>query len=49
MENAIATVCLSGGLSEKLLAITAAGFKNLEVDILYEYDHPGGANHNGHH
>ena len=25
MQNAIATVCLSGGLSEKLAAIAAAG------------------------
>ena len=31
MENAIATVCLSGGLSEKLLAIAGAGFKNVEL------------------
>ncbi|TMJ05938.1 MAG: sugar phosphate isomerase/epimerase and 4-hydroxyphenylpyruvate domain-containing protein [Alphaproteobacteria bacterium] len=31
MENAIATVCLSGGLSEKLLAIAGAGFRNVEL------------------
>jgi 4-hydroxyphenylpyruvate dioxygenase len=31
MQNAIATVCLSGGLSEKLAAIAAAGFKNVEL------------------
>jgi 3-dehydroshikimate dehydratase len=31
MQNAIATVCLSGGLNEKLLAIAGAGFKNVEL------------------
>src|SRR6476620_3834826 len=31
MQNAIATVCLSGGLNEKLAAIAAAGFKNVEL------------------
>jgi 4-hydroxyphenylpyruvate dioxygenase len=31
VQNAIATVCLSGGLSEKLAAIAAAGFKNVEL------------------
>ena len=31
MQNAIATVCLSGDLSEKLAAIAAAGFKNVEL------------------
>lgn len=31
MQNAIATVCLSGGLNEKLVAIAAAGFKNVEL------------------
>jgi hypothetical protein len=28
MRTSIATVCLSGGLSEKLAAIAAAGFRN---------------------
>jgi 4-hydroxyphenylpyruvate dioxygenase len=31
MQNAIATVCLSGGLNEKLLAIAGAGFKSVEL------------------
>jgi 3-dehydroshikimate dehydratase len=31
VQNAIATVCLSGDLSEKLAAIAAAGFKNVEL------------------
>jgi 4-hydroxyphenylpyruvate dioxygenase len=31
VRNAIATVCLSGGLNEKLVAIAAAGFKNVEL------------------
>jgi 4-hydroxyphenylpyruvate dioxygenase len=31
MQNAIATVCLSGGLNEKLPAIAGAGFKNVEL------------------
>ncbi len=31
MKTAIATVCLSGGLDEKLLAIAAAGFKGVEI------------------
>lgn len=31
MQTAIATVCLSGGLSEKLQAIAAAGFKAVEL------------------
>jgi 4-hydroxyphenylpyruvate dioxygenase len=31
MKTAIATVCLSGGLDEKLLAIANAGFKGVEI------------------
>ena len=31
MRLAIATVCLSGGLVEKLEAIAAAGFKDVEI------------------
>src|SRR3977135_1256474 len=31
MKPAIATVCLSGGLGEKLQAIAAAGFTNVEL------------------
>jgi 4-hydroxyphenylpyruvate dioxygenase len=31
MKTSIATVCLSGGLSEKLTAIAAAGFRNVEI------------------
>jgi 4-hydroxyphenylpyruvate dioxygenase len=31
MRTAIATVCLSGGLDEKLLAIANAGFKGVEI------------------
>ena len=31
MKTAIATVCLSGGLDEKLLAIATAGFKGVEI------------------
>ena len=31
METSIATVCLSGGLSEKLSAIAAAGFRTVEI------------------
>ncbi|HVO92840.1 MAG TPA: TIM barrel protein [Terriglobales bacterium] len=31
MKTAIATVCLSGGLSEKLQAIAAAGFRGVEI------------------
>jgi len=31
MKTSIATVCLSGGLSEKLAAIAAAGFKVVEI------------------
>ncbi len=31
MDNAIATVCLSGALNEKLEAIAAAGFKSVEI------------------
>jgi len=31
MNTAIATVCLSGGLDEKLLAIASAGFKGVEI------------------
>jgi 4-hydroxyphenylpyruvate dioxygenase len=31
MKTAIATVCLSGGLDEKLLAVAAAGFKGVEI------------------
>lgn len=31
MKTSIATVCLSGDLSEKLAAIAAAGFKNVEI------------------
>src|SRR6201996_3289017 len=31
MQTSIATVCLSGGLSEKLRAIAAAGFRGVEI------------------
>ncbi|HLH87657.1 MAG TPA: TIM barrel protein [Xanthobacteraceae bacterium] len=31
MDTSIATVCLSGGLSEKLRAIAAAGFRGVEI------------------
>ena len=31
MKTSIATVCLSGGLSEKLQAIAAAGFRGVEI------------------
>ena len=31
MRTAIATVCLSGGLDEKLRAIAGAGFKGVEI------------------
>ena len=31
MKLSIATVCLSGGLSEKLSAVAAAGFKVVEI------------------
>ena len=31
MRTSIATVCLSGGLSEKLSAIAAAGFRTVEI------------------
>src|SRR5262245_62977851 len=31
MRTSIATVCLSGGLSEKLAAIAAAGFRGVEI------------------
>src|ERR1700682_6234083 len=31
MDNAIATVCLSGALNKKLEAIAAAGFKSVEI------------------
>ena len=31
MKTSIATVCLSGGLAEKLQAIAAAGFKGVEI------------------
>ena len=31
MQTAIATVCLSGSLDEKLHAIAAAGFKGVEI------------------
>jgi sugar phosphate isomerase/epimerase len=31
MRMSIATVCLSGGLAEKLEAIAAAGFKGVEI------------------
>jgi sugar phosphate isomerase/epimerase len=31
MRNSIATVCLSGGLREKLEAIAAAGFRGVEI------------------
>lgn len=31
MRTSIATVCLSGGLSEKLAAIAAAGFRVVEI------------------
>jgi 4-hydroxyphenylpyruvate dioxygenase len=31
MRTSIATVCLSGGLSEKLQAVAAAGFRGVET------------------
>ena len=31
MRTSIATVCLSGGLSEKVEAIAAAGFRGVEI------------------
>ena len=31
MKTSIATVCLSGGLREKLHAIAAAGFRGVEI------------------
>ena len=31
MKTSIATVCLSGGLSEKLASIAAAGFRGVEI------------------
>jgi hypothetical protein len=31
MRTSIATVCLSGGLSEKLQAVAAAGFRGVEI------------------
>ena len=31
MKTSIATVCLSGGLSEKLQSIAAAGFRGVEI------------------
>jgi 4-hydroxyphenylpyruvate dioxygenase len=31
MKTSIATVCLSGDLSEKLQAIAAAGFRSVEI------------------
>src|SRR5260221_5392154 len=31
MKTSVATVCLSGGLSEKLQAIAAAGFRGVEI------------------
>jgi 4-hydroxyphenylpyruvate dioxygenase len=44
METSIATVCLSGGLSEKLQAIAAAGFRGVEIfenDLLSYNGTPG--------
>src|SRR5580658_484458 len=44
MKTAIATVCLSGGLDEKLLAIANAGFKGVEIfenDLLSFNGTPG--------
>jgi 4-hydroxyphenylpyruvate dioxygenase len=40
MKSSIATVCLSGGLSEKLDAIAAAGFRGVEIfeNDLLSYD-----------
>lgn len=40
MRTSIATVCLSGGLSEKLQAIAAAGFRGVEIfeNDLLSYD-----------
>src|SRR3954462_13608362 len=40
MNTSIATVCLSGGLSEKLQAIAAAGFRGVEIfeSDLLSYD-----------
>jgi 4-hydroxyphenylpyruvate dioxygenase len=40
MKTSIATVCLSGGLSEKLEAIAAAGFRGVEIfeNDLLSYD-----------
>jgi 4-hydroxyphenylpyruvate dioxygenase-like putative hemolysin len=31
MKTSVATVCLSGGLSENLQAIAAAGFRGIEI------------------
>ena len=44
MKTSIATVCLSGGLSEKLQAIAAAGFRGVEIfesDLLSYQRHAG--------
>ncbi|MGC1865869.1 MAG: 3-keto-5-aminohexanoate cleavage protein, partial [Pseudolabrys sp.] len=40
MKTSVATVCLSGGLSEKLQAIAAAGFRGVEIfeNDLLSYD-----------
>jgi 3-dehydroshikimate dehydratase len=43
MKTLIATVCLSGGLSEKLEAIAAAGFRGVEIfenDLLPTMERP---------
>src|SRR4029078_8870973 len=44
MKASIATVCLSGGLREKLEAIAAAGFRRVEIfesDLLSYHGTPG--------
>src|SRR5271166_3312614 len=46
MKTSIATVCLSGGLSEKLDAIAAAGFRGVEIfetDLLAYHGTPADA------
>ena len=45
MKTSIATVCLSGGLREKLEAIAAAGFRGVEIfesDLLSYNGTPAG-------
>ena len=46
MKTSVATVCLSGGLSEKLAAIAAAGFRGVEIfesDLLAYHGTPADA------